>query len=123
MGSPHNLLKIVRTRRGLERIVNFALRPERHSRIGLGSDVIAGQGDVFPSQRGDMNQEIFGNRRSLSPQPLDDSVEIDRVPMNDGGHDEAQPRRVEALILEGSIPDFSLALEEHRRPGDRSFFA
>lgn len=33
--------------------------------------------------------------------------------MDDGSRDEAQARRAEALVLEGSVSDFALAMEEH----------
>ena len=66
-----------------------------------------------PSQRGNMSQEIVGNGRSLRTQPLDDTVEIDRVPMDDGSRDEAPARRAEALVFKGSVSDFTLAMEEY----------
>jgi hypothetical protein len=63
-----------------------------------------------------MSQKIVGDRRSLGAQPLDDPVEIDCVPVNNSSRDEAQARRSEALVLEGSVSDFTLAMEEHRPP-------
>ena len=36
--------------------------------------------------------------------------------MNDGGGDEAQAGRAEALVLEGAVSDFSLTMEEYRAP-------
>lgn len=61
-----------------------------------------------------MGQQIVGNRRSLRAQLPDRTVEIDRVPMNYGGGDEAQTRCAEALVFEGAVSNFSLAVEEHR---------
>ena len=56
-----------------------------------------------------MGQQIIGNRRSLRAQLPDGTVEIDRVPMNNGGGDEAQARRAEALVFEGAVSNFPLA--------------
>ena len=61
-----------------------------------------------------MGQQIVGNRRSLRAQLPDGTVEIDRVPVNDGSGDEAQARCAEALVLEGAVSNFSLTVEEHR---------
>jgi hypothetical protein len=44
----------------------------------------------------------------------DCSVEIDRVPVNDGGGDEAQARRTEALVFEGAVSNFPLTVKEYR---------
>ena len=54
-----------------------------------------------------MGQQIIGNRRSLRAQLPDGTVEIDRVPMNNGGRDEAQARRPEALVFESAVSNFS----------------
>src|SRR5712692_2123354 len=48
---------------------------------------------MLPTERVDVSQEIVGNRRALSAQLPDGPVEIDRVPVDDGGGDEAQARR------------------------------
>ena len=53
---------------------------------------------------------------ALRAQLLDGTVEIDRVPMDDGGGDEAQARRAEALVFEGAVSNFTLAMKEHRTP-------
>jgi hypothetical protein len=47
--------------------------------------VIAGQADVLPPERSDVGQEIVGNRCAPNAQLPDGPVEIDRVPVNDGG--------------------------------------
>ena len=60
-----------------------------------------------------MRQEIIGNGRVLGTQVLDGLVEIDGVPVNDDGGDEAEPGGAEALVLEGAVADFALAMEEH----------
>jgi hypothetical protein len=74
--------------------------------VGLGPDVIPGQSDVLPSERGDVSQKIVGDYPTLSTQLPDGLVEIDHVPVHNGGRDEAQARRTEALIFEGAISDF-----------------
>ena len=61
-----------------------------------------------------MGQQIVGNRRSLRARLPDGTVEIDRVPMNYSGGDEAQARCAEALVFEGAVSNFALAMEEHR---------
>jgi hypothetical protein len=69
--------------------------------------------DVFPTERGDMGQQIVGNYHSLRAQLPDGTVEIDRIPVNNRGGDEAQARRAETLVFEGAVSNFSLAMEEH----------
>ena len=61
---------------------------------------------MLPAERGDVGQKLVGNRRPLRAQLSNGPVEIDRVPMNDGGRDEAQARRAETLVLEGAISNF-----------------
>jgi len=41
-------------------------------------------------------------------------VERNRVPVNDGGGDEAHAGRAETLILEGAVANFPLPVKEHR---------
>jgi hypothetical protein len=62
---------------------------------------------MLPSERGDMGQQIVGNCRSLRAQLPDGTVEINCVPVNDGGGDEAQARRAEILVFEGAVADAS----------------
>lgn len=63
-----------------------------------------------------MGQQIVGNRRSPRAQLPDGAVEIDGVPVDNGGGDKAQTRRAETLIFEGAVSNFSLSMEEHRAP-------
>ena len=63
-----------------------------------------------------MGQQIVGNRRSLRAQLPDGAVEINRVPMNNGGGDEAQTGCAETLVFEGAVSNFPLSMEEHRAP-------
>ncbi len=60
-----------------------------------------------------MRQEIIGHCRTLGPQVLDGLVEIDGIPVDDGGGDETEPGGPEALIFEGAVADFTLAMEEY----------
>ena len=57
---------------------------------------------------------LHGGRCCIIPQLPDGAVEIDRVPVNDGGGDEAPAGRAEALILKGAVANFSLSVKEHR---------
>jgi hypothetical protein len=47
-----------------------------------------------------VSQKIVGDYSTLGTQLPDGLVEIDHVPVHNGGRDEAQPRRTEALIFE-----------------------
>jgi hypothetical protein len=73
-----------------ERSRNVAYWPKAGDGSAVSPDVIAGQGDVLPSERGDVCEEIIGDDGSLSTHVLDDAVEVDGVPMDDRGGDEAQ---------------------------------
>jgi hypothetical protein len=53
-----------------------------------------------------MGQQIVGNRRSLRAQLPDGAVEINRVPMNNGGGDKAQTGCAETLLFEGAVSNF-----------------
>jgi hypothetical protein len=61
---------------------------------------------VLPAERCDVSEEIVGNRRALGTQLSNGAVEVDRVPMDDGGRDEAEARRTKALVLKGCDPGF-----------------
>ena len=60
-----------------------------------------GRANVLPTERGDVSQKIVGDYPTLGPQLPDGPVEIDHVPVHNGGRDEAQALRAEALIFEG----------------------
>ena len=63
-----------------------------------------------------MGKEVIGDCRAKSTRVLDGTVQVDRVPMDDRGCDEAEARRSKALVFKGPIADFALAVEEHRAP-------
>ena len=71
---------------------------------------------MFPAERRGIRQEIIWHCRTLGSQVLDGLVEIDGIPVDDGGGDEAEPGGPEAVVFEGAIPDFALAMEEHGPP-------
>jgi hypothetical protein len=61
-----------------------------------------------------MGKEIIGDGRAEGTGVLDGTVQVDRVPMDDGGGDEAQAGRTKALVLECPVSNFALAMEKHR---------
>ena len=81
---------------------------------GLGRpDVIAVEGDVLPSERCDVGDELIGNGFAAGTQLVDGASEIDGVLENDGGDREIEARSAVALILESPIADFAEAMKEH----------
>ena len=78
----------------------------------LGLNVIAGQPDMLPAERGDMRHQIVGNRRGLGALLPDGSVEKDYVPVHDCGRDEAH-----LIALNESTRGFEITrkLDNHRR--------
>ena len=119
-----------------ERLVAFTACVFHHSDIG--GRVSSDNHDVFEEglfiplvklyDKGVLNQsvldmirwnvrtpdEVVGDIRSLSAQMPDGTVEIDRVPVNNGGGDEAQARCAEALVFEGAVSNFPLTVKEYR---------
>ena len=71
---------------------------------------------MLPSKGCDVRQQIVGNRRPLRAQLANGTVDIDRVPINNGDGDEAQARRAEALVFESAVSNFSLTMKEHCAP-------
>ena len=65
---------------------------------------------MLPSERRDVREEIVGNSDTPGTQVLDGAVEVDGVPVDDCGGDEAQAGCPEALILEGPVTDLALAV-------------
>jgi hypothetical protein len=61
-----------------------------------------------------MGQQIVGNHCSLRAQLPNGTVEIDCVPVDNGGGDEAQARCAEALTFKGAVSNFPLSMEDHR---------
>ena len=69
---------------------------------------------MFPAEGCDVDQEIIGNGRTESARVLNGTMQVDRVPMDDRGGDEAQAGRTKALVFKGAVANFALAMEEHR---------
>jgi hypothetical protein len=63
-----------------------------------------------------MDKEIIRDGRAEGTRVLDGTVQVDRVPMDDRRGDEAEAGRTKALVLEGPVSNFALAMEEHRTP-------
>ena len=59
-----------------------------------------------------MGEEIVGDGLAAGAQLSHGPAEIDGVPEDDGGDGQVQPRGTVALILEGAVSDFSMAVEE-----------
>lgn len=57
------------------------------------------------------NRQGGSHRRDT--QKLDGLVEIDGIPVDDGGSDEAEPGGPETLVLEGAIADLAQPVEEY----------
>ena len=76
---------------GQERSRNVAYGAKPADGVAVSPDVIAGQCDVLPSERGDVGEKIIGNGAALSPQMLDDTVEVDGVPVDDRGGKRLRP--------------------------------
>ena len=60
-----------------------------------------------------MHEEVVGNNDAPGTQVLDGTVEVDGIPVDDRGGDEAQAGGPEALVLEGAVTDLALAVEEN----------
>ncbi len=50
--------------------------------------------------------DIGKSPETLSSHMLNGTVEIDRIPVNNRGGDEAQTRRAETLVLKGAVSNF-----------------
>jgi hypothetical protein len=71
---------------------------------------------MFPAEGRDMGKEIIGDGRTESTRVLDGTVQVNRVPIDDRGGNEAQAGRTKTLVLKGSVTDSALAMKEHRAP-------
>ena len=99
---------------GQEHGSNITQRPEGGAGVAVDPYIVAGERDVLPSKRCDVREEIVGNDDAMVTEVLDGTVEVDGIPVDDRGGDEAQAGGAEALVLEGAITDLALAVEEHR---------
>src|SRR5450755_3853874 len=67
---------------------------------------------MLPAERCDVGKQIVWRMDALGAEVLDGPVEIDGVPVDDGGGEQAEARCAETLVLEGTVADFPLAVEE-----------
>jgi len=58
--------------------------------VNLVPEVIAGERDMAPGQRGDLGEELVGDVDALSLYEADSAAEIDGVPQDDGVDDEVE---------------------------------
>ncbi len=77
-----------------------------------GPDVIAVEGDVLPSERGDVGDELVGDGFAAGTQLVDGASQIHGVPENDGGDREIEAGGAVALVLERAFADFAEPMEE-----------
>jgi hypothetical protein len=61
-----------------------------------------------------VSEEITADDDALSAQVLNGTIEVDGVPVDGRGRDEAQAGRTEALVLEGAVSDLALTMKEDR---------
>src|SRR5260370_37229918 len=92
-----------------EREANIAEWSEARRGIGAGPDVVAGESDVLPAERGDVREEIVRNSDVLRTQMLHGAIEVDSVPMHDRRRDEARAGGAEALVFQAAGAHCTLA--------------
>src|SRR3982750_1532596 len=98
---------------GQERGGTTPERPQAVGRLSRVPIVLARERDVLPAERRDVGEQFVGDNDALGAEVLDGTVEIDRVPVDDGCRQQAQPRSPEALVLERAVAELALAVEEH----------
>ena len=81
-------------------------------------NIVPIEGDMLPTERRDMSEQIVTDQFSIGPQFGNGVAEIDRIPEDDGGDDEIEARSPVELIFEGAVADFAKAMKEYR-PGKR----
>ena len=75
-------------------------------------DIIPGQPDMLPSERGDMLGELRPDVASFAAQPVERTFEIHRVPQDDGGDQEIEAGGSIGLAFEAPVPHFAKPIEE-----------
>src|SRR3954447_11969019 len=98
---------------GQERGGNIPERPQAVGRLSRVPIVLARERDVLPAERRNMGEQFVGDTDALGAEVLDGTVEIGRVPVDDGCRQQAQPRSPEALVLECAVAELALTVEEH----------
>lgn len=66
---------------------------------------------MLPAEWSYVREEVVRYGDVLGAQVLDGAGEVDGIPMDHSGGDQAQAGRPEALVLEGAIADFTLSVE------------
>jgi hypothetical protein len=84
----------------------------RHLFCG-GPDVISGQVDVLPAERGQMSQQIIRDIFFLA-QGGDGAFQIPRVPQNDGSDEKIVAGDTMLLVFIGAVADLSEPMDEDR---------
>ncbi len=67
---------------------------------------------MLPAEWCDVGEQIVGHMDTLGAEMLDGPFEVDGVPVDDGGGEQAEAGRPETLVLEGAVADFPLPMEE-----------
>src|SRR4051812_44279905 len=68
---------------------------------------------MLPAQRRHVLQHLRWNNPALMAEMVHGPSEINRVPVNNGAHDQVQPRGPEGLALERAVTDLATLMEEH----------
>src|SRR5215212_7261169 len=71
---------------------NIPERPQAVGGLSRVPIVVARERDVLPAERRGMGERFVGDNDALGAEVLDGTVEIGRVPVDDGGRQQAQPR-------------------------------
>src|SRR5215471_3820285 len=76
-------------------------------------DVVAGEVDVLPAERGQVEEELIGNLLDFT-EGGDSTFKIAGVPQDDRGDEEVQTGRPILLVLVCAVPDFTKPVDEDR---------
>ena len=76
-------------------------------------DVVAGEVDVLPAERGQVEEELIGNLLDFT-EGGDSTFKIAGVPQDDRGDEEVQTGRPMLLVLVCAVPDFTKPVDEDR---------
>ena len=69
---------------------------------------------MLPAERGDVPDQLGRHRRAAMPEHVERRVQIARVPQDNGGDQQVQPRCPIGLVLEGAVAQLAQAVEEYR---------
>ena len=77
-------------------------------------DVVAGEADMLPAERGDMPDQLGRHRPAAMSERIERRLQIARVPQDDGSDQQVQPRCPIGLVLERAVAQLAQAVEEYR---------